>query len=200
MADKEIEPLLRALIPIKDYLTDPDIVISGGWVPTIYRRYVMPGKGQPSLRTIDVDILFKGPLLVNINEKIDGELVNLKLFAPQPAAFVFQKSLAFTKRKDRIKKAKDLYYVFDVIAGYPEFAEELEQGIAKLRYEHPSWFRQFIKNLTQYFLVDGAPGPRLVVEQRLRAAYSGLNDQQLARYCRSMIGDFVTRVSRNDSR
>jgi len=57
MPDRQIEPLLRALIPIRDYLADRRIVISGGWVPIIYQRYVLPGKGQPYLLTVDVDVV-----------------------------------------------------------------------------------------------------------------------------------------------
>ena len=52
MSDKQVEPLLHALIPIKDYLPDANIVISGGWVPFIYQHYVLPCKGQRN-RTVN---------------------------------------------------------------------------------------------------------------------------------------------------
>lgn len=239
MPDKQIEPLLRALIPIKDYLPKANIVISGGWVPFIYQHYVLPGKGQPSLLTVDVDVVIAGkldsggrpslrrllledgfiedlvgyanppascfrkeigelnvelefltpltgarndetlrvqsdlaaqalrysdilleePMLVRISEEIDGEKVELNFFIPRPAAFVFQKGLAFTKRKDRIKKAKDLYYIFDIIGGYPEFSRDIERGMAQFKVEKPSWFSRFINYMTENFLVEGAPAP-----------------------------------------
>lgn len=275
MPDKIIEPLLRALIPISEYLPDKNLVISGGWVPIIYRRYVIPGKGQPSLLTADVDvviargldaggrpslrellladgfkedfighanppascfrketgevevelefltpltgakedetlrvqsdlaaqalrysdILLEDPMPVGIREEIDGETVELDFYVPRPAAFVFQKGLAFTKRKDRVKKAKDLYYLFDIIAGYPEFAGGVEQGMAEFKADRFAWFKQFIKNLTKHFLNDDAPGPRMIVEQRSEDAYKTLNDDQLEQYCRRMIADFVRSIS-----
>ena len=57
MANLQTEAFLRALMPIRDYLTDLNVVISGGWVPVIYQRYVLPGVGQPSLFTADVDVV-----------------------------------------------------------------------------------------------------------------------------------------------
>lgn len=251
MSDLQIEPLLWALVPIQDYLAEGNVVISGGWVPIIYQRYVLPGKGQPSLLTADVDIVIAGrlasgkrpslrrllledgfkedivgnanppavcfrkevgelnieiefltplrgarndetllvqsdlaaqalrysdilleePLRVRISEYIEGEIVDLKLFVPRPAAFVFQKGLAFTRRIDRIKKAKDLYYIFDIIAGYPEFSDDLVKGMEQFKTDSPAWFRRFIKNMTEYFLATGAPAPRMIVEQRSGSAY-----------------------------
>jgi hypothetical protein len=232
MSDRQIEPLLRALIPIRDYLADENIVISGGWVPIIYQRYVLPGKGQPSLLTTDVDvvipnkldsgerhslrhllledgfredfvgdanppascfrkvvgefnielefltplrgagnnetlwvqsdlaaqalrfsdILLEEPMRVKISEELDGEIVDLELYVPRPAAFIFQKGLAFTKRIDRLKKAKDLYYIFDIIAGYPEFARDIDEGMAQFKAAKPAWFHRFIRNMTIIFL------------------------------------------------
>jgi len=275
MSDKQIEPLLRALIPIQDYLADGNIVISGGWVPIIYQRYVLPGKGQPSLLTTDVDvvipnkldsgerhslrhllledgfiedfvgdanppascfrkevgelnvelefltplrgaknnetlwvqsdlaaqalrysdILLEEPMTVMISEEIDGKIVELTLFVPRPAAFVFQKGLAFTKRIDRIKKAKDLYYIFDIIAGYPEFGDAIVQGMVQFKADSPTWFHQFIKNMTKHFLDARAPAPRMIVEQRSESAYKSLNDAQLEQYCRSTMDDFVAKIS-----
>ena len=275
MANLQNEAFLRALMPIRDYLTDLNVVISGGWVPVIYQRYVLPGVGQPSLFTADVDvvvtemlplgdrpslrqlliqdgfredfigdanppascfrkdvgdlkvelefltpltgarnnqtlkvqgdlaaqalrfsdILLEDPMPVNINEKIDGVVVNLEFFVPRPAAFVFQKCLAFSKRKEPVKKSQDLYYVFDLIAGYPEFAENIEDGMSKFKKDRPSWFNRFIKYLTEYFIFEGAPGPRMIAEQRSGAAYKNLNDAQLEQYCRSIMAAFVKKVT-----
>jgi len=274
MPDQQIEPLLRALIPIQDYLADGNIVISGGWVPIIYQRYVLPGKGQPSLLTADVDIVIAGmldagerpslrhllledgfkenfvgdanppascfrkedgelnielefltplrgagndetrwvqsdlaaqalrysdilleePMRVRISEEIDGEIVELKLNVPRPVAFVFQKGLAFTKRIGRMKKAKDLYYIFDIIAGYTEFGDDIVRGMAEFKADRPAWFRRFIKNMTDYFLVTGAPALRMIVEQRSKSAYESLNDAQLEQFCRSTMGAFVAKI------
>lgn len=140
------------------------------------------------------DILLEDPLLARIREPIDGRTAEIEIYVPRPAAFIFQKGLAFTKRLDSLKKAKDLYYLFDIIAGYPEMVSEIEQGMATFKTDRPAWFRKFVSNLDSYFIVDGATGPRMIVEQRSTDAYNNLNDDQLEQFCRSKISEFVSRI------
>ncbi|MFA6000501.1 MAG: GSU2403 family nucleotidyltransferase fold protein [Thermoleophilia bacterium] len=275
MADQQIEALLRALIPIRSYLTDGTLVICGGWVPIIFQRYIISEEGQPALHTADVDVvvakslayekrpslrrlllvdgfiedivgdanppascfrkevgevkielefltplsgardhetkkiqedlsaqalrysdlLLEDPMPVRIVEVIDEVAEEFEFFVPRPAAFIFQKGLAVVKRKDRLKKAKDLYYIFDVLAGYPGFASEIEKGMHKFKQDRSSWFSRFVNNLTEYFLDDGATGPGMIAEQRPAGAYQTLNDAQLEQYCRRVIAEFIRSVS-----
>lgn len=52
---KDEDSFLLALEALKPYL--PDIVISGGWVPFVYHRYLKTTRPeQPPLGTKDVDI------------------------------------------------------------------------------------------------------------------------------------------------
>lgn len=51
---------------------------------------------------------------------IDGELVDLRINVPTPSAFVYNKGLVFPRRNNIRKKAKDLYYIFDILSlDYP---------------------------------------------------------------------------------
>ncbi|HOI42466.1 MAG TPA: GSU2403 family nucleotidyltransferase fold protein, partial [Elusimicrobiales bacterium] len=55
MASKNEDGFLLALETLKPYL--PDIVISGGWVPFVYHRYLETARPeQPPLGTKDIDI------------------------------------------------------------------------------------------------------------------------------------------------
>ncbi len=54
VTDKDLAALYKALEVIKPYLGQ--IVLVGGWVPAIYRRYGNLRSRHPSIRTTDIDI------------------------------------------------------------------------------------------------------------------------------------------------
>lgn len=47
-----------------------------------------------------------------------GPKKDLMVKVPTPAAYIFHKGLIFTRRKDRGKRAKDFYYIFDSLFYY----------------------------------------------------------------------------------
>ncbi len=70
------ESLFYALWLLHDYL--PDIVLCGGWVPFIYREYIVKKKPRPPLRTKDIDLATPGKLEVKGNRSIDQILEDAK--------------------------------------------------------------------------------------------------------------------------
>ncbi len=245
MAQQVNEALLRALMLLKDYL--PDIVISGGWVPYLYHRYVVANPPAEPIRTHDLDLVVperlppKGrkpldqilseagftPILasdasppvckyayekegleieiefltklkgseeavtktvqkglvaqalryieilrenafpISIADQLaDGTKVALIVNVPRPAAYIFQKGLIFPKRKEKVKKAKDLYYIYDLLDNYREFHERMIVDFQAFKASYPGgWTRTFVKNLERYFQNPESEGPILVEEQ-----------------------------------
>jgi len=51
-------PLIKAMQVLAPYLDD--IVLVGGWVPMLYRRYAQVSSPHPLLRTMDIDIVVPG--------------------------------------------------------------------------------------------------------------------------------------------
>jgi len=63
------DSLLYALCLLKDYLDE--VVLCGGWVPFIYREYVLENKPKPPLRTKDIDLAAGEIIEVKKNKSID---------------------------------------------------------------------------------------------------------------------------------
>jgi hypothetical protein len=115
---------------------------------------------------------------------------SLLIRVPSPGAFVYQKGLAFPSRKHRFKRAKDLYYMFDVLehVGVAKVADEL-RGVSS---RHPTrWLATFRSNLSAAFIGPMAEGPLLVTEQRPAGVLPILDDAQLRNYVGGLFGGFI---------
>lgn len=58
--ETDLLSFLKTIDVLKKYLND--IVIVGGWVPFLYRRYGHIPSRHPSIRTMDIDIAVPGRL------------------------------------------------------------------------------------------------------------------------------------------
>ncbi len=99
---------------------------------------------------------------------------------PTPAAFVFNKGLTFAQRKTREKKAKDLYYIFEMLEYSGSPVAGLGEEVARLGNRYPTWYRRFKKYLSGVFARFDDEGVRLVLSQRPEGAYLGMSDNQFA--------------------
>jgi len=63
------DSLLYTLWLLKDYLEE--VVLCGGWVPFVYREYVVDKKPNPPLRTKDIDLATGEEIAVKKNKSID---------------------------------------------------------------------------------------------------------------------------------
>lgn len=133
---------------------------------------------------------------VEIND-FPGEsgLLSLKVRVPSPGAYVFHKGLVFTRRKKEQKKAKDIYYIFDILANCPELRQQIIDELRELKKSHSSWFRTFEKNLRTHFSSITSDGVNLVASQRPANSYPHLNSDQFKRYSFEVFQDFVEEVS-----
>jgi hypothetical protein len=249
---KDQDSFLLALEALRPYL--PDIVISGGWVPFVYHKYLettrpdhsplgtkdvditVPSNLQPGSRPslgkllegseqrrsgmslghfgpkgpeetsyefekdgVEIELTFMTPrvgkderpataipagvvatllryvdvllasrMKVRIKDKTSGgQEIDLEATFPTPEAYCFQKGLSFVDRADPKKKAKDLYYVFDLLANYPDLRKRCEAEIPKFKASFPAkWYTRFLDNLDKYFKTPESEGSILVEGQR----------------------------------
>lgn len=155
---------------------------------------VQKGLSAQSLRFISI------PLTNVIEVEIDDIPVGdgsstLKVKIPSPEAYIFHKGLVFARRKRQQKKAKDLYYIFDILANCLELRESIIKGLKELKkaYPHP-WFRRFIRNLELNFSNLTSDGVMLVLSQRPAGALPNLNDEQFKQYILSTFEEFIGEI------
>jgi len=265
VGESELLSLLRTLDTLKPYLEE--IVIVGGWVPFLYRKYGEIPARHPSVRTTDIDIavprqvpakgrptvddllskagytvklfgsdsppivkyelatpateiefitseigkpgkpaIFVQPGLIAqalryvqilientkqiaINDSISGVNVNSLIRVPSPAAFIFQKALTLPQR--RLKAAKDLYYIFDLLDSTTEMQSLIPAEIRLLQAQYATkWFRSAIRNLERYFPGSGGEGPALVATQ-----YTGdMSTETFRNYTQRIFRDLIERL------
>ena len=90
---------------------------------------------------------------------------------------VIVKGLIFERRKDRQKRAKDLYYIFDILANCPELKEQIIEGLHGFERDYPSWFSRFIRNLQNNFSDLTASGILMISSQRPAGAFPKLTNE-----------------------
>ena len=73
VSESELLSLLRTLDTLKPYLED--IVIAGGWVPFLYRKYGNVPARHPSVRTTDIDIAVPRQVSVKGRTTVDTLLL-----------------------------------------------------------------------------------------------------------------------------
>ena len=128
--------------------------------------------------------------------RIGGEYHPLRVKVPSPEAYIFHKGLIFERRKDRQKKAKDLYYIFDILANCPEIKERIIDGLKGFEKEYP-WFSRFIKNLKKNFSDLTADGIAMVSIQRPSGAFPKLTNRQFRQYVLGIFKEFIEELAPN---
>ena len=145
-----------------------------------------------------ISILIGNVIEVTIDDAVSVRgLSDFKVKVPTPSAYIFHKGLIFTRRRDREKKAKDLYYIFDIITECSRIKPDIMAGFKDLSQKYPAWFQIFIKNLSLYFESISSEGVLWVAEQRPSAAFPGLNEDRLKNFIFAAFGEFIQDLSIN---
>ena len=110
----------------------------------------------------------------------DGKSFRVKV--PTPQAYIFNKGLVFKRRKDELKKAKDLYYIFEVLTYCDTIEEKILSGLVELKNNYPAWFDRFVKNLSVNFADSSSNGIIMVAGQRPTYMLPELNEDQFKQY------------------
>ena len=154
---------------------------------------VQKGLSAQSLRFISI------PLTNVIEVEIDDIPVGdgsstLKVKIPSPGAYIFHKGLVFPRRGRQQKKAKDLYYIFDILANCLELRERIINELRELKKGYTPWFRRFNKNLEVNFSNITSDGVKLVFSQRPASAFPNLNDEQFKQYVLAIFTEFTEEI------
>jgi hypothetical protein len=113
---------------------------------------------------------------------------------PTPQAYVFHKGLVFDKRKDELKKAKDLYYIFEVILNCNAIKDEIISGLSELKSNYPAWSKKFLKQLSKYFADSSSDGVLMVLSQRPVGLLPALNEDQYKQFVHGTFADLIDRI------
>ncbi len=128
------------------------------------------------------------------NAVIAGRSSPLIVKVPTPAAYMFHKGLIFRRRKDSEKKAKDLYYIFDILTGCSQIMPAIMDDFDRLAKKYPAWFKTFTGNLSLYFKTIGSEGVLWVTEQRPTLAFEGLNMEQFKQFVFAIFFELLTNL------
>lgn len=151
---------------------------------------VQKGLHAEALRFIS--ILIENVTEVAIDDPLSvGHPFPLSVKVPTPAAYIFHKGLVFTRRKDPEKKAKDLYYIFDIITGCNQIMPAIMDDFTRLSKKYPAWFKKFIGNLTLYFETISSDGVLWLTEQRPSFAFEDLNMEQFKQFVHAMFNGIL---------
>lgn len=143
-----------------------------------------------------VSIIVENTLMLEIDdaesEQVDALLI---VQVPKPAAYIFQKGLSFSVRRDKQKASKDLYYIFDILAGIPWEYLLLSHDFEVLSGNHPAWFKKFKANLSTQFESPDAEGLFRIVEQRPADAFPDLDDDRLRNFAHGTMERFIRNIA-----
>jgi hypothetical protein len=158
-----------------EFLTDqkgskPDVVIE-----------VQKGLYAEALRYISIST--DNTIAVTIDDFKNQEIEQpFEVKVPTPQAYILHKGLVFEKRREESKKAKDLYYIFEVLTNCNTIEERILSGLVELKDNYPTWCDKFLKNLSFNFPDSSSDGVLMVASQRPAYMLPELNDDQFKQY------------------
>lgn len=99
------------------------------------------------------------------------------------------------RRKQEAKKAKDLYYIFDVLTSGPKLTTvQILSSFKNYKNDISGWYTRFLKNLQKYFLDINSDGVILVSSQRPAGGFPSLDDDQFKQYVFEVFNEFIYRI------
>jgi hypothetical protein len=154
-------------------------------------------KGLYAVALRFVSVLLENTIEVEIDDLIvDGELQNLKIKTPSPEAYIFHKGLVFKRRKNPYKKAKDLYYIFDILANCPELYERIIDGLRLFKQKYSPWFSKFMQNMETHFSDINADGVAMIASQKPDNTFPSLTVDQFRQFALGTFQELIENVKR----
>jgi len=133
-------------------------------------------------------------MTLTVDDLADAGLQPLEVNVPTPAAYIFHKGLVFQRRKNRNKKAKDLYYIFDILSNLSDHMDAVHDDLGRLKTAYEPWFNRFLSNLDAHFSSMEAEGVQLVSEQRPPNTMPRLTDDQFRAYIYGTFRELIKRI------
>ena len=142
-----------------------------------------------------ISIALENVIEVEIDDfPVEGNTQHLRVKVPSPEAYILHKGLVFTRRKEKAKMAKDLFYIFDVLVNGSEIEGQIINGFKSLKVTYPKWFKNFVKNLEVYFSDLMSEGVFLVSSQRPVYSLPALNDDQFKQYVHGTFRNLIEKI------
>ena len=143
-----------------------------------------------------ISILLENTMWVIIDDVPLDENNFFQIRVPTPGAYIFNKSLTFTRRNKRLKKAKDLYYIFDILVNCQKLMPGIYDELKSFYKNYPeNWFRQFTGNLKTNFVDEASVGIDLIISQRPETAFQNMNEEQFKHYVLGVFQEFLKQIS-----
>lgn len=216
VVDRTIDELLEeAGLHAEPYVASPDTAFFfSGEIEgfTLDIEFFTPKVGRGSEGAIEVqdgllaqplrfaDILISNAIEIAVDDHpLASRTKPVSIMVPSPAAYIFNKGLTYRRRQREVKKGKDLYYIFDILARCPELREGILEGLDQLRQDnevYSKWFSAFVKNLRQAFLDINTKEVAMVSKQRSPQAFVNLNDDQFRQYVFRTFMEFIDEVEK----
>ncbi len=152
-------------------------------------------KGLHAVALRFVSIILDNSIEVDIDDlMIEGKLYPLKIRVPSPEAYIFHKGLIFDRRKGKAKKAKDLYYIFDILVNCTELHDSIIDGLKRFEKGYSSWFSRFLHNMENNFLDLNSEGVIMISSQRPANAFPDLTDNQFKQYTLGKFQELIKEI------
>ena len=143
-----------------------------------------------------VSILLEDTVWIEIDDFPLDKNKFFKIRVPTPGAYIFNKGLTFTRRNKKVKKAKDLYYIFDILVNcqklMPSIYDEFRNFYRNYR---ESWFRRFIGGMKSHFADEESTGIDLILSQRPETVFVNMTEAQFRHYVLGTFKEFMNKVS-----
>lgn len=135
-----------------------------------------------------VSLLMDDPWTADV--AADGGKRILAARVPNPASFLFHKTLVAPRRRAEEKTAKDLYYAFFVLDSFPKWRPLIEEGLAVYAARKPAWMRRARRILDARFADADGVGVDLLLSQRPQTAFPDMPDDVFRHYAYHVMADF----------
>lgn len=122
---------------------------------------------------------------------LTGGTMRGRLSLPTPAAFALNKSLTFSRRRDPAKREKDLYYLFYVVTGFPEWHDWMRSDLRTIAQSRLTWVRRAISDLSKVSRDAEAAGIDALARQRPPSAFPDFDAQQFRQYGLSTMSSWL---------
>ena len=156
---------------------------------------VQKGLHAEVLRYISISL--ENVITVSIDDFVEVKRPqHFQVRVPTPAAFIFHKGLVFKKRNKRNKKAKDLFYIFDVLVNFSNNIDYILNDFGLLKNKYKPWFEKFISNMEMYFANLTSEGIQLVLEQRSISSLPRLTDAQFSAFVYGTFQELISNIKK----
>jgi len=159
-------------------------------------KVIIVQKGLHAQSLPFVSILLENTVWIKIDDYPLDKNKFLTIRVPTPGAYIFNKGLTFTRRNKMIKRAKDLYYIFDILVNCQELMPGIIEEMERLNNCYPrKWLTRFLTNLKKYFEDESSYGIDLIVSQRPETAFPDMDGKQFKHYVLGIYQEFLNKIS-----